>query len=836
MAFTQSAKKPWKKDVVEVVGLFKKARHVFEANERGPGSTIGDFMIDGAPGVASLKCSHEVGNPIEGTRYRVSGYWSTYKSKSKWAKNKETAQFVAEVLEQDSEMEFESFSAYLCAIIREKQIPGIGMGRVSRLWKTFGKQALHKIRTASVKEFNAENPGMQIDASSWSMLAAEVTARQSTESTMAEILKTIAGFGFPKSIAKDAYAKWGVKAASKIRRNPFCLMTEKFQGAGFKRCDELFRALGGNPKRLKRLMLRIWYEIKGGVQGNVWTEERQLRSVVKDQIEAEFSDFGIPRDSEITKRLERAIALGVRACWLSREWTAGPFGGIIDCESSSPTKTAWIAPAELDLAEQRCAVKIARWVNAREGLTSSGMALINHLSGARLLPIGAQGALFTSIHQQSQLAKCLRDYGIGILTGGPGTGKTRTTCAFINTAIGAVSRDQKGHRILACGPTGKSVLRLRDEFYSLFKTSSQIRLPVTFSTWHRELWNPGSTRDVSVIIGDEESMMDIELLDRVLSAFPNAVILFVGDDGQLPPVGPGHVLRDMLNSKCVPVARLTETHRNEGGIVDICQAILDKKPWEPHGNVILNQCDTMEDAQLAIETRLAAASIEGFDPMRDVQVICAVNEKGDASKLAINARLQKIFQGKSYGDEFELSNDEQGHSCPFMLGDKVVCRKNGRYSLDVNSAAASVLGASVTTIDVCNGDQGTVKSIDSIHMRVELSTSRQEIAVVFNEPEPSSYHKNAKCHWELAYAISCHSSQGSEWPVVFVVLDPSSSASGICNLEWLRTALSRGKIRAEMFGTMETARKFCKKSGRDQRKTLLAERIQRECEILKLDL
>lgn len=876
MAFTQPTKKPWKKEVVEVVGLFKKSRYVFEANERGPGSTIGDFIIDGSPAPVSLKCSHEIGNPIEGTRYRVNGYWSSYKSKSRWAKNKETTQFVAEVLERDSVMEFESFSAYLCAIIKEDEIPYIGMGRVSRIWKTFGKTALQKIRECHVDEFNRHNQGMHIDANAWEMLKRGVTRRQATESSMSEILRLIAGFGFPKSVAKEAHEKWGASAGTKILRNAFCLMTAEIQGAGFKRCDELYRSLGeGLPedqqhrrmKRLKRLMLRIWYEIKGGVQGNVWTEEKQLRSVVKDSIEAEFADFGIPRDKDVTRLLDRAIALGVRAGWLSREWTAGPFGGIVDLNAMVQTKTSWIASRELDWAEDVVSQVISEKVGAYrykskkvgeggrmfvnairlafEGDFSKRSALtarwINdyhskiHVDKVAALAASTFGT-FTSSHQQLEIANCLKPYGFGVLTGGPGTGKTRVTCALL--AFAAKISELQDCYVLACGPTGKSVARLRESFTSLFgsNTNSMPR----FSTWHKALWNTeleGSELSrAAVIVGDEHSMHDIELMSRVFTAFPLSVFLFVGDDGQLPPVGAGHVLRDMIACKRIPVGRLTETHRNEGGIVDICQAILDKKPWKPHGNVMLHECATMQQAASEIENRIAAASLEGFHALRDVQVICAVNEKGDASKLALNRRLQSLFHGRNGAiaeyDESELSSDS---GRPFRVGDKVVCRQNGMYEQE-GSSTNPPGPHSKPNVSVCNGDQGIVEIMGPAGMVVELLSSPSRVVVPFNVPDAKSYHKNARCHWELAYAISCHSAQGSEWPLSFVVLDPSSAASGICNLEWLRTGISRGKIRTELFGSMETAKAFCKKSGRDRRKTLLAERINRKCEMLEMDL
>lgn len=864
MAFTKTPNKPWKKEVVEVVGLFKKSRYVFEANERGPGSTIGDFIIDGSPAPVSLKCSHEIGNPIEGTRYRVNGYWSSYKSKSKWAKNKETTQFVAEVLERDSIMEFESFSAYLCAIIREDEVPGIGMGRVSRIWKTFGKTALQKIRECHVDEFNRHNQGMHIDAKAWEMLKKGVTRRQATESSMSEILRLIAGFGFPKSVAKEAHEKWGASAATKIRRNAFCLMTEEIQGAGFKRCDELFRSLGGNPKRLKRLMLRIWYEIKGGVQGNVWTEEKQLRSVVKDSIEAEFADFGIPRDKDVTRLLDRAIALGVRAGWLSREWTAGPFGGIVDANASAAVKTSWIASRELDDAENLVAEVVAKKAELSRSNCSEAsvmfvraMRMESDFTNQDIWTVRSKWdslykgdissdkvdslfyrtfGTFTSEHQRSEIARCLRPNGFGVLTGGPGTGKTRVTCSLLAFAVNIVGTH--ACQVFACGPTGKSVARLRESYTSLFGSSGNFT--PWFSTWHKMLWNADVARDdlatPAVIIGDEHSMHDIELMAKVFRAWPKAVYLFVGDDGQLPPVGAGHVLRDMIACKRIPVGRLTETHRNEGGIVDICQAILDKKPWKPHGNVMLHECGTMQQAANEIENRIAAASLEGFHSLRDVQVICAVNEKGDASKLALNRRLQSLFHGRNGAsaeyDESELSSDS---GCPFRVGDKVVCRQNGMYEQE-GATAHPQAPRSKPNVSVCNGDQGIVEIMEPAGMVVELLSSPSRVVVPFNVPDAKSYHKNARCHWELAYAISCHSAQGSEWPLSFVVLDPSSAASGICNLEWLRTAISRGKVRTELFGSMDTAKAFCKKSGRDRRKTLLAERINRKCEMLEMDL
>jgi exodeoxyribonuclease V alpha subunit len=308
------------------------------------------------------------------------------------------------------------------------------------------------------------------------------------------------------------------------------------------------------------------------------------------------------------------------------------------------------------------------------------------------------------------------------------------------------------------------------------------------------------------VVCDEASMIDNWLMSCLLAARgPNTHILFVGDVNQLPPVGRGAPLRDMISAG-LPYGELREIHRNAGSIVQVCAKIRDGLPWEPDLKLDVTQSSPANlkllEARSGIfaQHRLVNAmqSAVGFcDPIWDVQAIVATNQKSPLSREALNPILQGLLNGDSKAVE----------NTPFRIGDKVICLKNSTFGGHL----------------VANGDIGKVLQAEPEKTTVEFYNPTRLVAV----PRVQTQRKDwTGCDLSLAYAVTCHKYQGSEIPYAFVCLDDSPGARMVCSREWLYTAISRARIATLMVGRLSTAMQMCQRQAIHERKTFLKELIQ----------
>lgn len=444
-----------------------------------------------------------------------------------------------------------------------------------------------------------------------------------------------------------------------------------------------------------------------------------------------------------------------------------------------------------------------------------------------------------SPHQVDALTRATAK-NLGILGGSPGTGKTFTAAQLIRTLGESIGFDQ----IAAAAPTGKAAVRLTEALQAY-------GIPLIARTIHSLLkvessedgggwsfvFNRANPLPFKALVIDEASMIDTDLAASLFAARARGTLMLViGDVNQLPPVGHGAPLRDMIAAG-VPYGELREIRRNDGGIVQACADIRDGKPFQCDGNLELHAASTaaaQRDAMLAAIDDKAKAF--GIDPVWGVQVLCAVNKKSDLSRRDLNKLLQQ-----------SLNPNPQVGGSPFRLRDKVVNTKNGWFPL---VEVGSRRGGKVELVDnddnltlndknqvyVANGELGEVMLVEPGFLHVQLTAPRRLVVVprgkaddaepVADENGDSEATTGTGCNWELGYALSVHKFQGSEISVAIVMIDDSGAAKRVCDRAWIYTAISRAKQCCVLIGKLEVARGFCKRQTIAKRKTFLKEHIR----------
>lgn len=446
-----------------------------------------------------------------------------------------------------------------------------------------------------------------------------------------------------------------------------------------------------------------------------------------------------------------------------------------------------------------------------------------------------------SEHQVEQLRRATT-HNLGILGGSPGTGKTFTAAQLISALAEVVGINQ----IAAAAPTGKAAVRLTEAMQGY-------KIPLVARTIHSLLkvessggdgwsfaFNRSNPLPFKVIVVDEASMIDTDLAASLFAARARGTLMLVtGDVNQLPPVGHGAPLRDMIAAG-VPYGELKEIRRNEGGIVQACADIRDGEPFKCEGNLrLIGACDAKSQRESMLAVVEESAKQFGVDPVWGVQVLCAVNRKSELSRRELNKLLQ-----------LHLNPNPVVANSPFRLRDKVVNTKNGWFPLV--EVAGKTEDGRVKLVDnddnltvnannqvyVANGELGEVVKVEPNYFHVQLTEPRRLVVVPrgkqqFNSDDAAGDEDgnveestNTGCDWELGYALSVHKSQGSEWPVVLYMVDDSGGAKRVCTREHLYTGISRAKQCCFLIGKLSVAQGFCRRTAIDKRRTFLAQKIK----------
>lgn len=677
----------------------------------------------------------------------------------------------------------------------------IGQVTAERLFDKFGADA---VRTLREDPFRVANSGLLSPAQA-QQAALDLERVAQFEHTKIELFDLFAGRGFPGQLINRTIAAWGIAAPDVIRRNPFSILVRKFPGCGFRRCDRLYLDLGKHPATLKRQALAAWSILRDDRTGSTWIDANTVAAAV---------DAMIPNSDPF-----RAMILLRRAGWI-RVRRAGA--------------NRFVALRERADAEQRVADNVRR------------LRLRPSMWPTEVETTQTEGDDLPSQHQAENI-KAATAQSVGCFTGGPGTGKTHTLAFLLKRAI-----QQHGRGLVAvCAPTGKAAVRagesLRSRGLDIHATTIHRLLDIGRNGHDGDGWGFQRNREnpltEMLVIVDEASMIDASLMADLLDAIPDGgSILFCGDTFQLAPVGHGAPLRDMIEGG-VAVGELTEVRRNAGTIVRACRDLkaglhvrgvdrLDLDADDP-ANLRFLDCQP-KDVIDVLDSALDA--IERFDIAWEVQILTPLNEKSDVSRVKLNERFGHKLNpdGKS----------AKGNT--FRVGDKIICLRNTSLKIvalpqwpgktppaaATDAAEYVEIGGENTTQYVANGEIGRVIAVSEKHSIARFGGMNVGLVQIANRKQKrgdgadSSDGDGGAIDFELAWAITSHRSQGSEWPCVIVLVDEAGTQ--IADRNFWYTAISRARKACLVIGPRNVFEKQVKRVALQRRRTFLVEMLNAE--------
>lgn len=739
---------------------------------------------------ATVKLEDEAGEIEEGRSYKFLGRWTEH---VKYGRS-----FQADVWAEDVPQYERSVVTYV-----SEHAKGFGTRRATELWKLYGKDAVATLRddpARVARELDLSEEDTECAARGLRDVAA-------SENSKLAVYRLLAGRGFPRKTTRVVIDRWGGRAAGIIQRDPLSLLVAGIYGCGFKRCDRLYQDLGHPPDKLKRQALAAWAAVRAGSDGSTWI----LAEHAEDELVKLIGPLADP---------SRAVRLAVRA------------GRLAERASTEGTIGRYLA----DGAAARDERSLAERINRLAG-------------GAVKWPDLADDPILT-VRQKAEIKKSFAS-PVGLLLGTPGTGKTLTAARAIAAVLAHAGRSA----VAVCAPTGKAAVRIGASLVAAKVAGVE---PMTI---HKLLeFRPGgfarnakNPLDARYVIVDEASMLDTSLACRLVEACaPGTHLLFVGDPYQLPPVGHGAPLRDLQVSG-KPCGLLTKVLRNGGLITEGCRSIKDREPirfcqtvdYAKGDNLRLVRADTPAEANeflAAFLDRIRARHLEDHelpDAVWKTQVIVAANTRSDLSRKAVNNRLQN-----------QLNPD--GLKAPgvaFRVGDKVICLQNGWYApaeLDPRLKKVVILsgnaddwkpgrdmsGGKRPDVYVANGESGECLAVAAGAAVFRFEDPGRTVKIYVGadktddeeEGDESPARQGRGCNFDLAYGITCHKSQGSEWPVVVVLAD--AQAGRVASQEWWYTAISRARRLCLVIGKYDTIDRQVRRRTLHVRKTFLKELLR----------
>lgn len=585
-------------------------------------------------------------------------------------------------------------------------------------------------------------------------------------------------YGFGPQLSMKIYQAYKEMTIDVIQSNPYKLV-EDVQGIGFARADELGFQLGitGNhPDRINAGCLYI-LEAECLQTGHVFVDAETLLVKVQKLLEENKRDQ--IEFTDITRELLK----------LEGE------GKIIVEEKRFYLSSLYFSEKGLVMSIQKLLEQTEYTEQFPESEFLLALGNLEERLGVHYAPSQKEGI------QTALMSPLL------ILTGGPGTGKTTVIKGIVElyAELHGCSLDPKDYKkeepfpFLLAAPTGRAAKRMTES----------TGLPAV--TIHRLLgWNGSAGFDHDeenplegkILIVDETSMVDIWLAHRLFKALPEHIqVILVGDEDQLPSVGPGQVLKDLLQSNVIPTIRLTDIYRQAEGssIIELAHEIKKGKLPENISNQQADRsfirCSTGQMAD-AIEKVVLNATKKGYSP-RDIQVLAPMY-KGAAGIDRLNQMLQEILNGNPNGSRKELVFGDT----KYRVGDKVLQLVNQPES------------------HVFNGDMGEVVAI----FYAKENTEKQDMVVVSFDGVEVTYTRQDLNQITLAYCCSIHKSQGSEFPIVILPIVKSYYRMLRRNL--IYTAITRSKQFLILCGEEEALRMGVERADEQLRQTTLAEKLR----------
>jgi len=732
------------KQLVQIEG---ELTHIVYASEE-TGFTVARLQRKGqARPVTIVGKLHAVN---EGETLKVTGHWAQHKRFGR--------QLVVESYTASRPDTAESIERYLASGL----IDGMGPAMARRLVERFGEDTLQVIENEPARMSEVAGFGPR--------RIAKIQSAWKTQAQIREIVMFLQEYGVSLSLATRIYRHYQERSIPLLRENPYRLASEVF-GIGFKTADRIARAMGMEPDSEKRAEAGILYVLQESAgEGNVFFPYAALLERARYILEIE--------DTEI---LQRAVAnLFTRKEILLEDINE-------DLEAFEENRKAVYLPA-LHTAEQGAASYLSDFVNLPPPSPL--------FEPARVVSKAEQAlGIDVAPEQREAVERAMKEKCL-IITGGPGTGKT-TLVKILVTLCRTF-----GSQCLLAAPTGRAAKRLQEVTGEPARTLHRL-LEYSFQKggFARGEKNPLET---DLLIVDEASMIDVVLFYHLVKALPRSgSLVLIGDVDQLPSVGPGRVLTDLIDCGRIGVVRLSRIFRQarESLIVTNAHRILEGKiPSQGEKQGSEDEADgplhdfyfVEEEDPERVADRVLSLYAEripkrfGFDPLEEIQVITPMH-RGAAGAENLNALLQEALNPA--GPSLRRGGGV------FRVNDRVMQIRNNYDK------------------EVFNGDIGRVQSVDE---------EENELVVRFDD---QAVHYDAAELDELvpAYAITVHKSQGNEYPAVILPLTTQHYLLLQRNL--LYTALTRGKRLVVVVGTRKAMQIAVRNTRTRERHTLLRQRL-----------
>lgn len=605
--------------------------------------------------------------------------------------------------------------------------------------------------------------------------AREIAAQVEEKKDMRQAMLFLQKYGISTTLAAKIYQHYGQNVYRVIEENPYQI-ADHVSGVGFKTADEIAAKVGIHTDSDYRIRSGIFYTLLQSVnEGHVYLLQQvllyragQLLEVEIQHIEKYVMDLAMEK-KVVIKEADDGVRIYASHYYYMELNTAKMLHDLnISCEVAD--------------------------------------TVLKH----RLQAIELNTGLILDDIQREAVKEAAR-HGIMVLTGGPGTGKTTTINAMIHFF------ESEGMDIFLAAPTGRAAKRMTEA--TGYEAQTIHRLLEVNGNPEQDgpngfQRNAGNPLDADVIIIDEMSMVDLPLMTALLDAVcPGTRLVLVGDRNQLPSVGAGSVLKDIIDSKCFPVVMLTKIFRQAGESDIVVNAhkinrgeevILNNKSRDffflkrQEANVIISVIITLIQKKLPKYVNAGVFDIQVLTPMR--KGLLGVERLNRILQEYLNPSSEKKKE-KAYGDRI------------FRTGDKVMQIKNN-YQLEWE--VCTKYGMTVDKgLGIFNGDMGTI---------TEINTYEETVSVEYDEHRIVKYPYNLLDELELAYAITIHKSQGSEYPAVVIPLLQGPKQLYSRNL--LYTAVTRARQCVTLVGSDAVFQDMIQNANEQNRNTSLSERIR----------
>jgi len=690
-----------------------------------------------------LRFHTDSGNPVTavgtllgvraGDRLRLTGRWTTHPK-------------FGEQLEVEGYLPVEpSTREGIRRFLASGRLRGVGPVMAERIVDAFGLQALDVIEHEP--ERLTEVPGIGPSK------AARIVESWKEHRGIYPVMVFLQSHGISPALAVKIHKRFGAAAVETVRENPYVL-AEEIHGVGFLTADRIARSLGIEPDAPERLRAGLLYTLRQAtLDGHVYLPQERL---VEEGARLLGVDPGpLP---EHVAGLEARDAVVVE--------TAGGERGVF---------LPWLHAAEVTVAAE-----LTRLVSGTVPSRLDPEAAVAWFESRSELALD---------EEQRRALRTALTAPVTVITGGPGTGKTTIVRGLTSVY------EAKNLRVLLAAPTGRAAKRLAEATGMPARTIH--RLLEYQPAEHAFARHRQRPLDADLLVVDEVSMLDVELAASLLAAVPpRCRVVLVGDADQLPSVGPGQVLADILGSGAVPSVRLERIFRQEHGSLIVANAHRVN-----HGQLpVLHDGADLADFYF-VERRdpAAAASVVidlvanripgrfGLDPVDDVQVLTPVH-RGELGVAALNEALQEALNPA--GERLEVGFRS------FRRGDKVMQVRNN-YDLGV-----------------FNGDLGRVRGVDEEEGTLLVDFDGRLVAVPAENLDELT----------VAYACTIHKSQGSEYPAVVIALHDQHWVMLQRNL--LYTGITRGRRLVVIVGTRRALARAVRNADQRRRHTRLALRLR----------